>query len=70
MSRPLRLLGAAFLDLERAMHWYNRQVPGLGDSFLLHVEETLARIERYPESYAVDFGKVRRALSRRFPYAV
>jgi hypothetical protein len=70
MSRPLELLTSARHDLEQAVAWYNCQVPGLGDSLLLHVDETLAWIERHPELYPIDFGSVRRALTRRFPYAV
>ena len=50
--------------------WYNRRVPGLGSTFLFHVEECLDRIVHYPESYQLDFGVVRRAVTRRYPFAV
>jgi len=39
-------------------------------AFLLCVEEVLERIDRTPELYVVVYRDVRRAFTRRFPYAV
>ena len=41
-----------------------------GAAFLLCVEEVLERIGRAPELYTAVYHDVRRALTRRFPYAV
>ena len=57
-------------DLANARSWYERQRVGLGAEFLLCVEEVLERIDRTPEMYRVVYHDIRRALTRRFPYAV
>jgi plasmid stabilization system protein ParE len=57
-------------DLAHARSWYEQQHAGLGAAFLLCVEEVLEHIDRTPELYRVVYRDVRRALTRRFPYAV
>lgn len=57
-------------DLVNARDWYERQRKGLGAAFLLCVEEVFERVDRMPEMYAAVYHDVRRALTRRFPYAV
>jgi plasmid stabilization system protein ParE len=57
-------------DLVHARDWYTQQREGLGAAFLLCVEEVLDRINRTPEIYAMVYQAVRRAFTRRFPYAV
>jgi plasmid stabilization system protein ParE len=57
-------------DLLTARAWYERQRVGLGAEFLLCVEEVIERIDRTPEMYAVVHRDIRRALTRRFPYAI
>ncbi|HEY4313342.1 MAG TPA: type II toxin-antitoxin system RelE/ParE family toxin [Pirellulales bacterium] len=70
MRLPLTLLDCAEADIAHAVSWYDRQVPGLGDSFYSHVARTLDAIEQFPASYQQDFGMVRRAITHRFPFAV
>lgn len=51
--------------------WFERQVPGLGARYLADVDETLARIAEAPHRMAqLDGSGIRRALLRRFPYAL
>ena len=57
-------------DVVTARAWYERQREGLGAAFLLCVEEVLDHIARTPELYPVVYQEVRRAFTRRFPYAV
>ena len=57
-------------DLASARDWYERQRGGLGDAFMMAVEEAFERIQRTPESYALVHRDVRRAFTRRFPYFV
>ena len=57
-------------DLATARSWYERQRAGLGAEFLLCMEEVVERIDRTPEMYRMVYHDVRRALTRRFPYAV
>ena len=57
-------------DVVTARAWYERQREGLGSAFLLCVEEVLDHIDRTPGLYPVVYQEVRRAFTRRFPYAV
>lgn len=57
-------------DLRQARAWYEWQRGGLGAEFILCVEEALERISRNPEGFAVVYEDLRRAITRRFPYAV
>ncbi|MEA5599632.1 type II toxin-antitoxin system RelE/ParE family toxin [Nostoc sp. UHCC 0252] len=57
-------------ELNDAHSWYESQKPGLGDEFLDCVDETVNRISQMPESYVIVYGDMRRAVVRRFPYAV
>ena len=57
-------------DLVSARAWYERQREGLGAALVLCVEEVLERIGRTPEMYTAVYHDIRRALTRRFPYAV
>lgn len=57
-------------EMEEAFRWYEQRNKGLGDDFLLCVEESLIKIQRTPEAYPVVHRKIRRALIRRFPYGI
>ena len=57
-------------ELNEAYSWYESQKPGLGDEFLDCVNETVNLICQMTESYAVTYRDIRRAIVRRFPYAV
>ncbi|WP_414752867.1 type II toxin-antitoxin system RelE/ParE family toxin [Anabaena sp. CCY 9910] len=57
-------------ELDEAYIWYENQQAGLGDEFLDCVDEILNRICQMPESYAVVYKDVHRAVLQRFPYAV
>ena len=68
--KRLRLTAEAELDLDEAHAWYLEQRPGLGGQFLRAVDACIGAILRHPEAYALVDRKMRRALLRRFPYAV
>lgn len=68
MTRPLIVRPEA--DIEEARHWYEERSPGLGAEFVRAVDACLASIERHPELYPKHHNRARRALLRRFPYAV
>ncbi|MBI5141090.1 MAG: type II toxin-antitoxin system RelE/ParE family toxin [Nitrospirae bacterium] len=57
-------------ELAEARNWYNGRVKGLGSEFVRAVEARIASIRRMPDAYPVIHGNVRRALLRRFPYAI
>jgi ParE toxin of type II toxin-antitoxin system, parDE len=70
MSLPIVFEPEVEADVDDAYQWYERQRRGLGEHFLAAVRATLDRIELNPELHAVAYREVRRALVRRFRYAV
>ncbi|SHE89457.1 Plasmid stabilization system protein ParE [Desulfacinum infernum DSM 9756] len=57
-------------DIQEAYLWYEKRREGLGEDFLLCVEEGLSKIMRSPHMYPVVYRGVRRLLVRRFPYGI
>jgi len=57
-------------DIKDAYEWYEAQRKGLGEGFLLCIEEALSRASRNPEIYSVVYKQVRRVLIHRFPFGV
>ena len=66
----LQVRAPAESDIADAVAWYDRQADGLGAEFIRALDASFASILRAPESYPVVHGEIRRALLRRFPYAV
>lgn len=57
-------------DLTDAYDWYESRRTGLGEDFLACIDACFARIRRTPEMCAIALDNYRRALVRRFPYAI
>jgi plasmid stabilization system protein ParE len=57
-------------ELLEARAWYDERRPGLGASFAASVERTVERIVETPLAYSRVHGETRRAVLRRFPYAL
>jgi len=57
-------------DIEAAAFWYEKQREGLGVEFVLELDAVLERVETAPRQFPEIEARVRRALLRRFPYAV
>ena len=57
-------------DLEAAFEWYESEQPGLGFEFLDEVRAAYTRILDGPFKYQELRSGIRRALTRRFPYAI
>jgi len=70
MIENLVLLPKAERDIAEAYAWYEERQRGLGEEFLRCIDACLASIGRNPELYAFVHETYRRALARRFPYAV
>ena len=70
MAAELIVAPEAELDVIEACAWYDRQRPGLGEEFLTSVDACLRSIRLQPAIYAVVHETYRRALVRRFPYAI
>lgn len=57
-------------DIDAGYAWYEDQRPGLGEDFLSRVDACVQAICRSPKMHGLIFANYRRALVRRFPYAV
>ena len=57
-------------DVAAAFEWYENEEAGLGQEFLVQLRATYDRIAEGPLTYQNLRSGVRRALLRRFPYAV
>lgn len=68
MKYKLFVRPEAEAELEEAFAWYEQQVAGLGNRFLLSIGETINSIQQNPLQYPVVYKGIRRALIRRFPY--
>jgi len=57
-------------DVEAAFNWYEAEEPGLGTEFIDELRAAYGRIAEGPFRYQELRSGVRRALTRRFPYAI
>ena len=70
MTPRLVLRPQAEAELLDARDWYKEQRAGLGSAFATEVDMVLSRIVQTPLAYPRVQGETRRALVRRFPYAI
>ena len=70
MTFTFDVSSAADADMNSDAHWYEHQRRGLGHQFIQCVERTFESIRQYPEAHLSVGDRFRRALVRRFPYAV
>lgn len=69
---PVKLILAPEVqqDLDDAYSWYEDSRHGLGEEFINCVDVVIQTILRSPDIYAKIHKEYRRALIRRFPFAV
>ena len=70
MTADFIFVPEAELDISDAYGWYEERRSGLGEEFLSCIDACVQRICRAPEMHAKIHEEYRRALVRRFPYAV
>lgn len=70
MAAELILTPEAAQDIDEAYAWYEDRRVGLGEEFLGAIDARIHYIRRYPESQQVIHETYRRAVVRRFPYAI
>lgn len=71
LGRQIIVRPEAEQEVRQAFDWYQEQSAGLGFEFLRAIEVCLSGISRNPFAYIVaKVPNVRRALVRRFPYAL
>ena len=66
----VRVLEIAQRELDEAVSYYNGQVAGLGDAFLLEAVAAIERIRQFPDAWHPLGENVRRCRLRRFPYGL
>jgi plasmid stabilization system protein ParE len=70
MILPIRLRPEVVIDLSEAAAWYNDRRRGLGQEFVEAAYTAFDAIAERPESFPVVHKGVRRALMKRFPFAI
>jgi hypothetical protein len=70
VTRRLVFRPEAEAELLDAQAWYEGERPGLGAVFAAAVDATFTALLQTPLAYPSVKGDTRRALVRRFPYAV
>ena len=70
MTLPVVLSRDAQSDLRAAHDWYADRHAGLADAFLAELDRQLDHVGRAPHHFPIVYRGVRRALLRRFPYAL
>ena len=70
VAYPVIFTLAARAELIDAQDWYENEVPGLGRRFRAAVDAVIERMSANPRLFPVIHKNVRRALLRRFPYAL
>jgi toxin ParE1/3/4 len=70
MSVPVVLRPEATKDTEEAIGYFDALRPGLGQTFLIQVQEVLLRVSGMPKVHGVVWRNVRAARLRRFTYVV
>lgn len=69
-NKPVIIRAEAEADINDAYQWYESQRKGLGESYLLCIEEALSRIIRTPLIYSIVYKDIRRVLIHRFPFGI
>jgi plasmid stabilization system protein ParE len=67
---PVIFTRTASAELIDAQDWYENEAPGLGRRFRQAVDAVIERMSASPRQFPVIYRDVRRALLRRFPYAL
>ncbi|MFM7243025.1 MAG: type II toxin-antitoxin system RelE/ParE family toxin, partial [Planctomycetaceae bacterium] len=70
MSLPVVLRPEATKDAAEAIGYFDALRPGLGQAFLIQVQDVLLRISGMPELHGIVWRNVRAARLRRFTYVV
>jgi plasmid stabilization system protein ParE len=70
MSVEVHFFSRAEKNIADAFSYYENESQGLGEAFLMVVEDAIKNISDFPAMYQKVYGDVRRARVHRFPYGV
>ena len=66
----IRFLDIAQFELDESVEYYNSELAGLGDEFLIEVLHALERIKHFPQAWHPFTDITRRCQLHRFPYGI
>jgi len=66
----VEVLELAWQDLWEARDWYESQLSGLGDEFLMEVRRVIGHVAEAPRQFPWHRKPMRRAMTNRFPYGI
>jgi len=67
---PYTFKSQVYSDIQSAYLWYEAQRKGLGEDFLLTLENAFSNISQSPLLYPTVYKNIHRILIRRFPYGI
>ena len=70
MTYRITIRPEAAREVQDTFNWYEERNEGLGLEFLRAADACLASVQRNPLAFPVVHEQVRRALIRKFPYAL
>lgn len=70
MAYAVKLRPQAVADVGAAYEWYEEQRTGLGEEFLVAVEDALDFLSYNPKAFSEKYPKIRACSLKRFPYSV
>lgn len=70
MPHELLVTSRAHADISAAFEWYEQRVSGLGADFIRRLDTTISIIQQSPQLFRQRHGKMRMAMTTRFPFAV
>lgn len=66
----VRFLDPAQQELDETISYYNAELAGLGEAFLLEAMSAIERIRQYPKAWHSLSKSTRRCRLKRFPYGL
>jgi len=70
MNYPISFTPAAEVDIAESKKWYEERREGLGEEFVFSIDAVINAVSRNPLLFRVIKKNIRRALTKRFPFAV
>ncbi len=70
IEREVIVRREAKLEVQDAFHYYQDKSEGLGFEFMRSLDAALQSVKRNPSAYQKNYKETRRALLRKFPYAI
>ena len=66
----IKFLTLAKVELNDAAFYYNLELDGLGDKYKEEIKKSVLRIIKFPESWPLEKGNIRKYLLHKFPYKI